>query len=81
MICYFELSDDEVGRVWGQPYRNYLSDGHEGNSNYDTFRHWFYCQTGYRIFGKQDEDGAAIAEWYINFPSESDMVQFKLKWL
>jgi hypothetical protein len=69
------ITDAEIGRAFGQQYRNVICSG-----GYDRFVDWFYNTTGYRIIGFQGEYDD-INSWAITLPSEADLVQFKLRWL
>lgn len=75
MVVIQYITDGEIGRVFGQTYRHDLINGGE-----EAFCDWFRHQTGYCIKGRMGEDDQIIG-WLITFPTESDLVKFKLQWL
>lgn len=68
------LSDDEVFRVFGQEYMKGLM------LRQLPLQQWFKEYTGFTVQARVDPDTRAV-DWDIEFPSDAECVEFKLKWL
>lgn len=79
-----EISDDEVGRIFGQAYRTHIGDLTKRkittDESYDRFTDWFKKTTGVTIKGREGEN-QNIETWLLFFDTDSQQIQFKLQWL
>jgi hypothetical protein len=73
MVVTLTIDDDMVAKVWGDLYKTSL----KLNQSL-IFIDWLASITGFQV---QIEFDAPTTNWVITFPSNEEMVQFKLQWL
>lgn len=79
MVVICTIPDSELDVNIGRAYRDYLlAEKNKGYICLDTFIEWFRSTYKLKIVGVEDETGQRVYEWMIHFPSEADMVAFKL---